>query len=101
MFWRLRKRRRVGEEASAVELEAATREASEALPAGWKLLDFADREIYTVPGAKIVTYSVAAHGPNGEVEMVIAVGEANAYRQLARRLRGELEMAEGWAPPLG
>jgi hypothetical protein len=81
------------------EVEQALDELTDALPDGWRLYDV-DRERFRVPGGKVEAFGVSAVGPGGTAAVVLAVGEANAYRQLARRLRGELEVAEAWAPPL-
>jgi hypothetical protein len=81
------------------EIEVAEREAAAALPDGWEL-DSPDGERFRLPGAPLQTYALAAGEPGEEAVLVVAVGKANAYRQLARRLRGELESAEAWAPPV-
>ena len=81
------------------EVTQALDELAQALPEGWKLYDV-DRERFSLPDRKVETYGVSAVGPGGQAALVLAVEEANAYRQLARRLRGELEVADAWAPPL-
>ena len=81
------------------EVEQAFAELTAALPDGWQPYDV-DRERFRLPGRKLETYAVSAVGPGGEAALVLAVGEANAYRQLTRRLRGELTVTEAWAPPI-
>jgi PAS domain-containing protein len=81
------------------EVEAALRDAVAALPDGWQMYDV-DRERFRVAGRKLEVFGVSAVGAGGDGALVLAVGEANAYRQLARRLRGELEPTDVWAPPL-
>ena len=81
------------------EVEAARAAAEATLPAGWSLKD-SDREIFSVPRGQVYTYAIPAVGPAGETALVIAVGEANAYGHFARFMRGDLEVAEGWAVPV-
>ena len=81
------------------DVKRALDELVQALPEGWRVYE-ADRERFRLPGRKVETFGVSAVGPDGQAAFVLAVGEANAYRQLARRLRGELEVADAWAPPL-
>ena len=76
---------------------AAHREVEAALPPGWTLFA-CDRERYKYPGDQLEAFGVSAVGPADEAELVVALGESNALRQLRRRLEGELETAEGWAP---
>lgn len=78
---------------------AARLELEEALPPGWVVYDV-DRERYSFPLHYLETYAVAVGGPAGESELVVAVGKAGALRQMARRLRGELDVADAWAPPM-
>ena len=51
------------------------------------------------PYVIVRAWAALAEGPAGERMVAIAAGEPEAYRQLARRLRGELEEQDGWAPP--
>jgi hypothetical protein len=81
------------------EVQVAEQEAAAALPEGWEL-DALDSERFRLPGGSVQTYGAAARGPQDEAALVVAVGRANAYRQLVRRLEGKLEVAEGWAPPV-
>ena len=81
------------------DVVAAQAELDAALPAGWELYDN-DRERYFFPGGYLKTYAVAAGGPSGEAALVMGLGEAGGYRQLSRRLRGELEITDSWAPPM-
>jgi hypothetical protein len=81
------------------DLEAARAEAEETLPSGWEIYR-SDREKLRVPTGRVVTYAISAAGPGNQTALVIAVGEANAYRQFARLMRGELVVAEGWGVPL-
>ena len=81
------------------EVQAAIHEAEAALPPGWALFE-TDREKYSVGGAKVAAWAVSAVGPNGETAMAMGIGEANAIRQLARALRGDLVVSEAWAPIL-
>ena len=82
------------------ELDVAKTEAADALPPGWQI-HVVDPEWFWVPAGKVVTYGISAYGPAGEKALVIAVGEVNAYRQLRRLMRGDLEKTESWAVPLG
>ncbi|MFN2524804.1 MAG: hypothetical protein ABR505_00845 [Actinomycetota bacterium] len=80
------------------ELDAATEEATSALPAGWSL-GRSDHERYLAGSKKLDTYSASAVGPAGEAIIAIALDEAAAYRLLAQRFRGEAEESTGWIPP--
>ena len=82
------------------EVEAAKMEAEDALPPGWEI-HVVDPEWFWVPAGKVVTYGISAYGPSGEKALVLGVGKVNAYRQLTRLMRGELEKSESWAVPLG
>jgi hypothetical protein len=82
-----------------VELELAREEAQGALPEGWRL-DDTDREHYMTGEHGFNSWAALATGPGGEVAAAVALTEAEALRQLARRLRGELEESDGWSPPL-
>jgi hypothetical protein len=46
------------------------------------------------------SWAAFAAGPSGEVVAAVALTEAESLRQLARRLRGELDVSDGWSPPL-
>ena len=81
------------------EVVAAKEDLDAALPPGWKLF-YSDRERYSFPGAYLETWAVAAKGPGNKGELVMGLGEAGGFRQLARRLRGELEITEAWAAPM-
>ena len=81
------------------EVEAARAGAEAALPPGWSI-HRSDRETFSLPTGRVTTYGISAGGPAGEKALVLAVGEANAYRHFARLMRGELDTAEGWAIPL-
>ncbi len=81
------------------EVREAVREAEAALPPGWVLFE-TDREKYSVGGAKVAAWAVSAVGPSGEAAMAMGIGEANAIRQLARVLRGDLAVSDAWAPIL-
>ena len=81
------------------EVVAAKEEADAALPSGWELFN-SDRERYFFPGGYLETWAVVASGSDGDAELVMGVGEAGGLRQLARRMRGELEIAEAWAAPM-
>lgn len=81
------------------EVEAALRDVVAALPEGWQMYDV-DRERFRVAGRKIEVFAVSAVGAGGDGALVLAIGEATAYRHLARRVRGELETTEAWAPLL-
>jgi hypothetical protein len=75
------------------------REARRALPHGWELRP-PDHERFRLPGQEVVTYSIGASGPAGEAFVVVGLGEEGAYRQVARKLRGELEETDGWVPQI-
>src|SRR5687767_11763139 len=79
------------------DAELARTEVEQALPPGWKL-GKSDPERYTTPTFKLDTYSAAAVGPSGATAVVIALDEATAWRALLRRIRGELETTDVWAP---
>jgi hypothetical protein len=71
------------------------------MPDGWRLGD-TDWEGFTWRGdrkVKLRAWGVLAEGPGGAFAVAIAAGEAECYRQLARKLRGELGEERGWAPP--
>ena len=48
----------------------------------------------------MTAWAVSAVGPSGKAALAMGIGEANAIRQLARVLRGELGVSEAWAPIL-
>lgn len=81
------------------EVEAAKTEAENALPPGSQI-HVVDPEWFWVPAGKVVTYGISAYGPARDKALVVAVGEANAYRQLTRLMRGDLQKSESWAVPL-
>ena len=78
---------------------AARAEAKAALPPGWTL-QRADEELWSAPGGGLSTWGASAIGPAREVQMALALTHAEAYRALGRRLRGELQVTEAWAPPV-
>ena len=82
-----------------LEARAALSELETGLPSGWSLFSI-DRERYMLRGAQLETFGVVASSSTGEAAMAIALTEADAYRQLLRRFRGELEISDGWVPPL-
>jgi hypothetical protein len=93
-FWRREKR-------VDPEVEAARQEAQAALPDAWALRA-TDREgfqWFDEPYVIVRAWAALAEGPGNERMVAIAADEATAYRQLARRLRGDLDEREGWAPP--
>ncbi len=84
-------------------LVAARTDAEGALPEGWSLAE-EDREGLLLGGRStqitLNVWAAAAEGPNGELELGVACDKAGAYVALARRLRGDLETTDAWAPPL-
>lgn len=104
MSWLLRLLRgpddRDPREELAPEVRAAYDQAAAALPDGWEL-HRPDRERYRRGTARVAVWSVAATGPHQQVAVGAALDEAGAFGALARRLRGELDPEEGWAPPVG
>ena len=83
--------------------ERARAEAEAALPGGWTLVG-SDRETFNVWGDDdehwdLQIWAAVAQSPHGEQAAAIALTEADAYRSLARRLRGELAEAPAWGPP--
>jgi hypothetical protein len=75
------------------------REARRSLPDGWRL-DYPDRERFRLPGQEVLTHVIGASGPGGEAFVVVGLGEQGAYRQVARKLRGDLEESDGWVPQI-
>jgi hypothetical protein len=94
-FWR----RESQPSAEDVELELAREEAKGALPEGWELGE-TDREHYMTGEHGFNSWAAFASGPGGEIAVAVALTEAGSLRQLARRLRGELEVTDGWSPSL-
>jgi hypothetical protein len=83
------------------EVKLARQEAEDSLPEGWTLRG-TDREgfqWFDEPEVLVRAWAALAEGPAEERMVAVAATEAEAYRQLARRLRGELEEQDGWAPP--
>jgi hypothetical protein len=84
------------------DLVAARADAEGALPDGWKLAE-EDREGFLLGGPEtqitLDVWAAAAEGPNGELEPAVACDKIGAYHALARRLRGDLETTDAWAPP--
>ena len=81
----------------------AREEAEAALPLGWKLRG-TDREGFQwhrKPYRILHAWAALAESDAGKQAVAVATDEAGAYRQLARRLRGELEESRGWAPRAG
>ena len=74
-------------------------EAEQALPAAWKIVE-ADYENFSAGDHSMDVWGAFAEGPAGEVAVAVAVTQAEAYRQLARVLRGDLDVNDGWAPPV-
>jgi hypothetical protein len=85
------------------DLVVARADAEAALPDGWSLAE-EDREGFLLVGPHtqiaLDVWAAAAEGPNGELELAVACDKSGAYVALARRLRGDLETADGWAPPV-
>jgi hypothetical protein len=81
------------------DVSRARSEAEQELPDGWRIVE-ADRENFSAGDHSMDVWGAFAEGPGGEVTVAVAASEAEAYRQLAGRLRGELEESDGWAPPL-
>jgi hypothetical protein len=83
-------------------LIAAREDAAGALPEGWSLAE-EDREGFLLSGPetqiRLNVWAAAAEGPNGEIELAVACDKAGAYTALARRLRGDLDTTDAWAPP--
>lgn len=96
-LWRRLVQRPSGPEAP--DTSEAEGEARNALPAGWTL-ERPDRERFRLPGREVVTYAIGASGPAAEVFVVVGLGEDGAYRQVTRRMTGELRETDGWAPPI-
>ena len=94
-FWR----RESQPSAEDVELDLAREEAKGALPEGWELGEI-DREHYMTGEHGFNSWAAFASGPGGEIAVAVALTEVESLRQLARRLRGELEVTDGWSPPL-
>jgi hypothetical protein len=92
-------RRGARSEARSPEVEMARGEAEQALPAAWKIVE-ADYENFSAGDHSMDVWGAFAEGPAGEVAVAVAVTQAEAYRQLARVLRGDLDVNDGWAPPV-
>jgi hypothetical protein len=86
-------------EARSPDVALARNEAEQALPPGWKIVE-ADFENFSAGDHSLDVWGAFAEGPGGELAVAVALTQADAYRQLARRLRGDLDVNEGWAPPL-
>ncbi|HVF06833.1 MAG TPA: hypothetical protein VNA20_18495 [Frankiaceae bacterium] len=86
-------------QADTSEEGRAKEAALAALPPGWTLGP-SDLESYRYPGGSLRTYSAAARGPNGEVALVVALTEVEAWHALPLRVRGELPVTALWAPPV-
>ena len=97
-FWK--RKADPAKELAEAEIDAARADAEAAVAPGWSIHRYADLEAFTVPGGRLNTYGALAMGPGEERVLAVGVGEANAFRQLVRHLRGELSVAEAWAPPL-
>ncbi|MDQ3993445.1 MAG: hypothetical protein M3265_01445 [Actinomycetota bacterium] len=84
-------------------LVAARADAEGALPEGWSLAE-EDREGFLLVGPHtqiaLDVWAAAAEGPNGELELAVACDKADAFTALARRLRGDLETTDAWAPSM-
>ena len=81
------------------DADAALAELEAGLPSGWTLFRI-DRERYMLLGSQLETFGVAASSTGGDAALAVALTEADAYRQLLRHLRGELEISDGWVPPI-
>ena len=101
--WRIFKARQAARTPEALarkaEVEAAKQEATAAMPAGWTVAD-ADRERYGAGQEALVAYGAVATGPGGEHVVGIGLTQVEAYRTVARALRGDVEEAGAWAPPI-
>jgi hypothetical protein len=92
-------RRGARTEARSPDVATAREEAEQELPSGWKVVE-ADYENFSAGDHSLGVWGAFAEGPGGEVKVAVAVTQAEAYRQLARVLRGDLDVSDGWAPPL-
>ena len=82
------------------EVEAARAELESVLPPGWTI-DRSDRERFSLFQRGLVVWAAWA-SCEAEHRYAIAFGrsEADAFRQVARRLRRELEPTLSWRPPI-
>lgn len=82
------------------EVEAARQEVGSVLPSGWEL-GSSDRERFSLPTGHIFVWA-AWTSFESERRYAIAFGpdEADAYRQVAARLRNEIEPSPAWRPPM-
>jgi hypothetical protein len=92
-------RRGMRSESLGPAVSQARTEAEQELPSGWKIVE-ADHENFSAGDQSLSVWGAFAEGPGGEVAVGVALTQAEAYRQLARRLRGDLDVSDGWAPPL-
>jgi hypothetical protein len=92
-------RRGMRSESLGPAVSQARTEAEQELPDGWKIAE-ADHENFSAGDHSLSVWGAFAEGPGGEVAVAVGLTQEKAYRQLARRLRGDLDVSEGWAPPL-
>jgi hypothetical protein len=92
-------RRGMRAESLGPAVSQARSEVEQELPSGWRIVE-CDRERFSAGDHSMDVWGAFAEGPGGEVAVAVALTQAEAYRQLARRLRGDLDVSDGWAPPL-
>jgi len=71
------------------------------LPSGWTL-SHTDREVFSLPGAKVVTWAAAAAGGAGEAALAVVASddESDAVRAVGECISGRLMQTDGWALPV-
>jgi hypothetical protein len=92
-------RRGMRSESLGPDVSQARGEAEEQLPDGWRIVE-ADHENFSAGDHSVSVWGAFAEGPGGEMKVAVALTQAEAYRQLASALRGDLDVSDGWAPPL-
>ena len=100
LVWRSRQRARSPEaQLERSELQAARAEALAGLPDGWDLTN-ADRERYGAGTDAVVAYGAVATAPDGRAVLGLGLSEAEALRAAVGAARGEVPLADAWAPPV-
>ncbi len=76
----------------------ARQEIEAVLPPGWQF-HRTDSERFSLPEGRITVWGAWAHG-DGKYAIAFGRDEVDSIRQVAARLRGELEKTVAWRPPM-